>query len=223
MREPRTLIVGDVHGCADELDDLLALAGFQRGDRLILVGDMVAKGPDSAAVIGRVRELGGTSVLGNHELPILAWDRAIRDDKTMPKIKDVHRQVALALSPDDHAWLGRLPYQLALPEFDTVVVHAGFDPRVALSEQDIATMVNVRSIRENGTPTKKLEDGVPWATRWRGPTHVVFGHDAVRKAQIHPFATGLDTGCVYGGELSALELPSRKVLRVPARKEWCPL
>ena len=68
----------------------------------------------------------------------------------------------------------------------------------------------MRSQRNARTPSGKKR---LWGEVHEGPVSYVFGHNAIEKLQLHPFATGLDTGCVYGGELSAIELPSRKILR----------
>lgn len=156
-------------------------------------------------------------------MPVIAWERARRDGAPLPKVKDTHRRAAESLSPSDHDWLAVLPYQLQLPDLEVLVVHAGLDPRVSLRAQAPNTLINVRSILSDGTPSRRVDDGVPWASVWGGPLHVVFGHDAVRKIQRHPFATGLDSGCVYGGELTALDLPSGRLVRVPARRAWCPI
>ena len=71
----------------------------------------------------------------------------------------------------------------------------------------------------DGQPSKRIE-GAPWGALWTGPEHAVFGHDAVRGLQPHAHATGLDTGCVYGRELTGLLLPAHKLVSVPARRAY---
>jgi len=119
----RTIVVGDVHGCADELQDLLRACGYARGDRVVMVGDVVAKGPDSQAVVQWLRENGGQSVLGNHDAHALkAYGHPNKE------LKAERQQLLDTLTRPDWAFLEALPLFLRLgPEragqADTVVVH----------------------------------------------------------------------------------------------------
>ncbi len=211
-----TLIIGDVHGCIEELD--LLLREFGDGRDVVFVGDLVAKGPDSHAVVKRARKLNARAVLGNHDARALSYVNAIRKGKE-PKMAERHLTAFATLTDRDFAWLETLPYVLKLPEHDTVVVHGGLRPGVPLRKQRPEDMMNLRSL-VRGEPSYRIE-GKPWASQWRGPAHVVFGHDAIRGLQVHKHATGLDTGCVYGGALSAYLLPEAKVVSVKATRAWC--
>jgi hypothetical protein len=227
VRMQRTIVVGDVHGCREELEDLLQACGWRGGDRVALVGDICAKGPDSQGVVALCRARGFLAVMGNHDAHVLR----LRDEQEKGgdghKAKPEHQQVVDSLTAPDWRWLEALPPMLPLGperpgEADTVVVHAGVVPGVPLASQDRECLLTLRSIRDDGTPTKKLK-GTPWASLWKGPERIVFGHDAVRGLQQHPFATGLDTGCVYGGKLTALLLPERRLVSVPARRAYVPM
>lgn len=215
---PRTILIGDVHGCLDELEELLRLLGVVASDRVVLVGDLVAKGPDSVGVVRLVRERGFLAVRGNHDEHLLRWRLP---DEGGRRLHALHRRVAEALDEEDWASLEALPLHLRLPDLGLLVVHAGLVPGVPLEAQAREHLLNLRSITADGRPSKRVDDGVPWATKWRGPEHVVFGHDAVRGLQQHPHATGLDTGCVYGRSLTALVLPENRLVQVPARRAWC--
>lgn len=228
MPSGRTIIIGDVHGCRAELEDLLALCRADASDRIVLVGDLVAKGPDSRGVVTLAREGHFQAVLGNHDAKVLS----LRDDVITPGHRSSrtaalppgrHETVAAELQAADWAYLETLPLFLRLPELETVVVHAGLIPGVPIEDQPRKFLLNLRSITPGGEPSKRVEDGAPWATFWPGPEQVVFGHDAVRGLQRHRFATGLDTGCVYGRALTALLLPERRLLSVPARAAYVPL
>lgn len=217
---PRTLIIGDVHGCAEELRALLDEVAFRPGqDELVSVGDLVNKGPDSIGVVRLVRALGARAVMGNHDDLVVRCAAARRagTDDTFP---DGVRRIVKKLDDDDLAWLEALPLTLSLDDHHTIIVHAGLLPNVPLGSQAREHVLTMRSIRTDGTPTKRIEEGVAWASLWPGPEQVLFGHDAVRGLQRWPYATGLDTGCVYGGRLTGMLLPERKLVSVPATREW---
>jgi hypothetical protein len=217
----RTIFVGDVHGCLDELELLLREVAFDRAsDRVILVGDLTAKGPDSPGVVALAREQGFGAVLGNHDAKVLSLRQAGALAATRGAEAGTHAHVAARLGATDWRYLAGLPLYLSLPELGTLVVHGGFVPGVPLAEQPRHLLLNMRSITPKGEPSKRVHDGVPWGSRWPGPAHVVFGHDAVRGLQQHPHATGLDTGCVYGRALTALILPERRLVSVPARRAY---
>lgn len=212
----RTLFIGDVHGCSDELDALLKEAGWTSDDRLVFVGDLVAKGPDSAGVVQRAIELKALAVLGNHDAHLL-------DVRAGLSKKAHHVGVAKTLTDAQWTFLDQLPLWLDFPELNVLVVHGGLVPGVDLTNQPRHLLLNMRSIDAEGKGTPRLEAGVPWASRWPGPRHVVFGHDAVRGLQQHPFATGLDSGCVYGRKLSGLWWPERKLVQVSAARAYQPI
>jgi hypothetical protein len=211
---PRTFVVGDVHGCLDELRALVAAAGLTDDDTVVFVGDLVAKGPDSAGVIGWARGRGAGAVLGNHDDHVL---RARRGEST----KEAHVRVAATLSQADADWLAARPLWLRLPGFDAphVVVHGGMVAGVPVEKQARENLLAMRSVTPDGRASKRIE-GAPWGALWKGPEHAVFGHDAVRGLQRHPLATGLDTGCVYGRELTGLLLPAHRLVSVPARRAY---
>jgi hypothetical protein len=208
----RTIIVGDVHGCRDELDQLLDKVAFATGDRLIFVGDLVARGPDSLGVLDIARRTGAILVRGNHEERLLAW-HAAREGRTRPGrrrkeegLSRLHQEVAEALRPVDWTLLETSPLWFALPEHEAVVVHAGLVPGVPLDEQTWDTLLTIRCLGPRGEAVEAKGERL-WGAQYEGPPHVVFGHNARPEPQLHPWATGLDTACVYGGRLTALVLP----------------
>lgn len=214
--EARLFIIGDIHGCLDELDDLLQLIDFRQGkDRLVFAGDLVAKGPDSAGVIRRAMELGALSVRGNHEERVLSYlsGKRRRDGSE-------HANIARRLKPDEREYLENTPLYLRFPEDELLVVHAGIDPALPLDAQDPNVLLNVRGVNAEGEPTMRAQEGLPWASLYRGEELIVFGHDAIRGLQLRENSIGLDSGCVYGGELSALEVRSRRLYSVPAREMY---
>jgi hypothetical protein len=215
----RTVLIGDIHGCLAELQRLLAKVSVSNADRVILVGDLVAKGPDSQGVVALARELGAEAVLGNHDDAVLRYRRALADGSD-PKLKPGHRAVAESLSEPDWRYLESLPLYLEAPEVNAIVVHAGIVPGRPLWAQSRDVLLTIRTIRPDGEPSSRLEDGELWAASYRGPEHVVFGHNAISGLQRTPFATGLDTGCVYGRALTALILPENTLVSVAALRTY---
>jgi hypothetical protein len=225
----RTLFIGDVHSCADELADLFDHVALTSDDRVLLTGDLLSRGPKPHEVLRLYREVKARAPVGNHELRLLAARRAIKAGEKAPKLGHSHQAIVKELDDEDWALLETLPLLVEVPEHGIVVAHAGIDPRHPLDRQDPWVLTHVRSIDRDGEPSDKW--GTPWAESYHGPQHIVFGHNARKFPQLHPFATGLDTGCVYGGKLTAMllgagqEPPPPKerpecLVFVPARREY---
>jgi diadenosine tetraphosphatase ApaH/serine/threonine PP2A family protein phosphatase len=204
------VFVGDVHGCLFELEALLDAVRFTRHDRLVLVGDAVARGPDSAGVLKLLRRLRGVLVRGNHEEKLLRWRAARRahalgQGKRPKPLGPVHEEVARALRGPDWVQLAASPLWVDFPKHGVRAVHAGVVPSLPFERQDKRTLLRIRTVSPDGDPEEKAS-GVLWGALYKGPPHIVFGHNAARAPQVHPWATGLDTSCVYGGRLTALVL-----------------
>jgi hypothetical protein len=217
----RTIIVGDVHGCRDELEVLLDRTAFSTGDRLVFVGDLIARGPDSLGVLDIARRTGAIIVRGNHEEKLLHWRKARRawmrgESRTDVPLGRIHREIARALRPVDWTLLATAPLSYDLPDHGIRVVHAGVVPGVPFQMQTPETLLHIRTV-----PRARGKDRVLWGARYAGPPHIVFGHNAAPGLQFHAWATGLDTGCVYGGALTAIVLAQDQRLprTITARKQ----
>jgi hypothetical protein len=200
---PRLIVIGDVHGCSRELDALLDRLAITRDDR-VFVGDLVAKGPNTRLVLETVRRIKAEVTLGNHEKRLLDARDARRAGRPLPRLDPTHERLLDELTDEDWAELEAMPLWLEVDPH-VRVVHAGIVPGVPMRDQDPRHLITLRSISGAGEPSSKW--GPPWAARYTGPPHIVFGHNARKDPQLHPDATGLDTGCVYGGALTALVLP----------------
>lgn len=197
-------------------------------DSLVLVGDLVNKGPSSGEVIALARECKAMCVRGNHDDELLeAWFRVGRFSECLEKYShDTLDQVTEA----DVRWLQEQPLTLSFPWLPLLVVHAGLLPGVPLEEQAFQHLLWLRDLQPAGDGgwvglESPGEGSSRWASLWPGPEHVVFGHDAKRKLQCEAFATGLDTGCCYGFQLSALvvdpdDLARRHLTHVPAQRVY---
>jgi len=213
----KTLIVGDIHGCWDELNDLLDLAALGADDEIISVGDLVDRGPDSPRVLAFFRDSANTrTVMGNHERKHV---RAARGE-TDP----AQGQVITALQfGEDYAaaldYMATLPAYLELPQAD--IVHGYFEPRVPLAQQRDTVIIGTMS---GETYLHDLFDH-PWYQLYDGEKPLIVGHRNYLAAPVPllyptaeaPRVYGVDTGCVYGGALTGLILPEFRLISVPSR------
>lgn len=219
----RVLFVGDVHGCFDELQELYnECTDPSKETLLIFVGDLVFKGPKTLEVIRFVRETGSFSVRGNHEQSILT---EILHKRRNEPVRE-KRKFVYDLTQEDEDFLQNLPFTISVPSFDVLVVHGGLLPGIPVQQQDPLGMMFIRNyIPEKFQGTAGIEEGLPWASTWSGPQHVVFGHDARRGVQQYKYATGIDSGCVYGNYLTGILIEdgiwaNRKLVQVKAKKKY---
>jgi hypothetical protein len=209
----RTVIVGDVHGCRRELERLLDRIGVTPADRLMFVGDLVGRGPDTLGVIKMVRKLGAAVVRGNHEQKLISH-RETKRKKTAVKLNAQMQDVADRLGDGTWRWLRDMPAWIDVPEHGIRVVHAGVLPGRKLEETEPGILMTIRGITPEGGATTSRESR-PWGELYKGPPHIVFGHNAWIAPQIHRWATGVDTGCVYGGALTAMVLVEGETVPPP--------
>ena len=214
------VVIGDVHGCLDELQELIAKVRREEPDCLFLFcGDIIDKGPKSLETLRYIRNMQGDAYLvrGNHEDHTV--DRWLRWKNHHEEISKKKFKWNMGLSVEEVEWLQELPYTISVPHLNAIIVHAGFVPNRPLEEQLPQDMTEMRDM-VGDTPSKH-RIGVAWASLWNGPQHVYFGHDAHRSLQQERFATGLDTGCVFGGQLTAQFLTgTREMVRVQAHHTY---
>lgn len=210
----RTLIIGDVHGCSAELMRLLEAAQLSRDDRVIFVGDLINKGPDSRGVLEIARDLNAEVVMGNHERSFLKYIKKARTDD--PEFEAIKDQLGDRLK-GWVKWLKALPYYLETPDF--LIVHGGLQPGLHPRDTRKRILANIRTWDGTGAVLER-EGDPPWFDLYHGEKLVVFGHWALRGLVWRRNAVGLDTGCVYGHTLSGLILPERRLIQVPAARVY---
>ncbi len=211
----RKILIGDVHGCFEELKLLLKKIDYiALQDELIFLGDLINKGPHSVEVLQFVKEGGHRTILGNHELGFL---RAIDNEKYMVKgflkLKD-----ELGPRCEEYVeWIRALP--LYIEDDDFIAIHGGLEPEVRLENQDPRIATRIRTWDGSGEDMND-ESNPAWYEFYKDKKLVVFGHWAARGLIVRDNAIGLDTGCVWGGELSCLILPEKKIESIRALKMY---
>lgn len=214
----RVIAIGDVHGCADELEAMLNKLCLTRHDRVILLGDLVNRGPDSGRVIALAREHAHRSLLGNHELRLLNYRRT--GDPT--HLKKADYATLKQLSAKDWDYLAAMPLTYAVPEHQAVLVHAGFLPGRAWKAQPARVVTRIQVIGPDGEPYKRsaYPDSPHWSELWDGAPFVVYGHTPRPEPARQRWSLGIDTGCVLGGRLTACILATRELVQVAAREKY---
>ncbi len=232
-------IIGDVHGCADELLGLLEKLGYgversngefevepPEGRRAIFLGDLVDRGPKSPEVLrlvmGMVASGAALCVPGNHDAKLV---RALRGKNVQLKYGLAGTLEQLENEPTEFreevaSFLDRLVSHYVLDEGRLVVAHAGLKERF----QGRASG-RVRDFALFGETTGETDEfGLPvrydWASEYRGEASVVYGHTPVPEPGWVNRTINIDTGCAFGGSLTALRYPEMDLVAVPARETY---
>ncbi|MBL1067067.1 polynucleotide kinase-phosphatase [Streptomyces sp. 7-21] len=238
-------LIGDVHGCRGELESLLSgplgyvlerdgsgravNARHPEGRTAVFLGDLVDRGPDSPGVLRLV--LGMTAagnalcVPGNHENKLARY-LAGRNTSMAHGLAETAAQLEREEETDPgfrarvREFLDGLVSHYVLDGGRLVVSHAGLPERY-----HGRTSGRVRAHALYGDTTGETDEfslpvRYPWADEYRGKAAVVYGHTPVPEARWHNNTLCLDTGCVFGGRLSALRWPERELVSVPAEREW---
>lgn len=236
-------IIGDIHGCCDELEALLQQLGYQKdkgdtptyyhpsGRKAIFLGDLVDRGPRILDTVKLVRNMvvAGTAICvpGNHENKLL---RKLRGknvkvnhglEQTLAEIEALPDAVRETFTKELREFLDSLVSHYVLDEGRLVVAHAGLK-----QEMQGRGSGAVREFALYGETTGEIDEfGFPvrydWAAEYRGEAMVVYGHTPVPEVQWLNNTIDIDTGCVFGGKLTALRYPEKELVSVSAARIYC--
>jgi predicted phosphodiesterase len=214
----RLIAIGDIHGCHLEFAELLERVALTKDDQLILIGDLVNRGPDSGKVIDLAKQHQAISLLGNHELRLLNY----RKTKDPVFLKESDEETFNRLRPEDWAYMEAMPLTHYVGELNTVFVHGGFLPSEPWQKQPASVVTRIQNIDGEGKPRKRADapDAPMWADLWSGPPFVVYGHTPRPEIYKLKWSVGIDTACVMGGHLTAYILPEKRFVQVKARKRY---
>lgn len=214
----RTIVIGDVHGCAKEFEKLLKILKLKSKDRVFQVGDLINRGPDSHRVLKLARKYDVKPVLGNHEVRLLQSKKGSVSDS----LKSYDHDTLEQLTKTDWKFLKKLPPYIYIPKRETIIVHAGFLPKPGWHKQGVDTITQVRSIDADGTMANPdtSSEALLWADHWKGKPFVVYGHHSRPEIFKRPGSIGIDTGCVYGGYLTAYIVEDQSIIQVPAKEKY---
>ena len=243
-------LIGDIHGCCDELEQLLTQLGYERtelescattllqpafrhpgGRKAVFVGDLVDRGPrvlDTVRIVASMVAAGsGICVPGNHDMKLLRKLRGKNVQlthglaETMSEIDALPDELRSEFTDQLATFLDGLVSHYVLDNGKLVVAHAGMK-----QEYQGRGSGKVREFALYGETTGETDEfGLPvrynWAAEYRGSASVVYGHTPVPEPEWLNRTINIDTGCVFGGKLTALRYPEREFVSVAAKRIYC--
>ena len=237
-------IIGDVHGCCDELETLLGRLGYvvantdsgpihvhPAGRKAIFLGDLVDRGPRTVDTLKLVQQMvaAGTAfcVPGNHDVKLLKKLQGKQIQithglaNTLAEIDALPAEVREPFCKNLTAFLDGLVSHYVLDDGNLVVAHAGMK-----AEMQGRGSGKVRSFALFGETTGETDEfGLPvrynWAAEYRGAARVIYGHTPVPEPEWLNRTVNIDTGCVFGGKLTALRYPEMEFVSVLAARTYC--
>lgn len=234
-------IIGDVHGCAEELRDLLAALGHAvegegdairvaphpAGRKLVFVGDLVDRGPATPEVLriamAAVEAGRAYAVQGNHDRKLARWlaGRRVKADHGLQDSIDQLSAEPPGFVAEARTFLDGLRSHYWLDSGRLAVAHAGLKEEMVGRGSPAVRDFALFGETDGETDEFGLPVRLDWAAAYRGKATIVFGHTPVPEPEWTNNTLCIDTGCVFGGRLSALRWPEREIVSVPARRVHC--
>jgi protein phosphatase len=229
-------VIGDVHGCADELEALLDRLGYvtdeagvwvsPAGRLAVFVGDLADRGPRSADALLLAMRMASSGqalwVPGNHDVQLERYlggepiPVAYGLDTTLAEIADW----PAALKEDLQRFLASLPGHYVLDDGLLVVAHAGLGEAHQGDGSPRVRRLAAYGVADGDVDPVDRSKRHAWIADYRGRAAVVYGHTAVPSAEWRAGSIDIDTGCVFGGRLTALRWPERELVSVAATRAY---
>ena len=233
-------IIGDIHGCFEELLELLDVLGYKnKGSqwvhpdkrKLVFIGDLMDRGPSSLKVIELVYQLVTKDKIAKY-IPGNHCDKLYRYflgnnvkiqhglETTVEEYEALNKKEQVAIRNKMIRLYEQAPLYLEIPEVNVVIAHAGIkESLIGRYDKKVKTFVLYGDITG-----EKLPDGRPvrrdWAKQYTGERWIVYGHTPVLEPRFVNKTVNIDTGCVFGNKLTAFRLPEEKIISVASKQPF---
>ncbi|ASN06506.1 bis(5'-nucleosyl)-tetraphosphatase PrpE [Virgibacillus necropolis] len=233
-------VIGDVHGCIDELVELLHLLGYQKNKETfvhphnripVFVGDITDRGPNSLAVIELVYNMVvkhqvARYVPGNHCNKLYRYflgnNIQVRYglETTVEEYQALRQREQIKIRHQFMTLYEEAPLYLHLPDSNMIVAHAGIkEEYIGRTDKKVRTFVLYGDItgatHEDGRPIRR-----DWAQDYHGEPWIVYGHTPVLEPRMINNTVNIDTGCVFGNKLTAFRMPEKEIVSVQSRQPF---